>query len=206
MTDISILQSGLHAMQIGLNNEQQSALLAYLKLLYKWNKSFRLTAVSEEKAISHHLLDSLSILPFLIGDNLLDVGSGGGTPGIPLAIAHPQLQVTLLDSNSKKTAFLQQCAILLKLSNVQVICRRVEDFVPAQKFTQITSRAFASLADFTKLTQHLLDENGQWLAMKGVLPEEEIAALPNEIQVKSARALHVPNVDEQRHLLVLSTL
>ena len=158
------LAQGLDAMRLDLPVGCQEKLLAYLALLYKWNKTFSLTALREQdKAVSHHLLDSLSILPFVPDTpdtRLLDVGSGGGMPGIPLAIVRPDLRVTLLDSNSKKTAFLQQTAIELELNNVSVHGGRVEQYHPEGGFAAITSRAFAELADFVRLSRHLLAPEG----------------------------------------------
>ena len=198
------LQQGLAQMGIALPSAAQEKLLAYAALLYKWNKTFSLTAMrEEEKAVSHHLLDSLAILPFVAGGNLLDVGSGGGMPGIPLAIARSELQVTLLDSNSKKTAFLRQAAIELGLSNVAVHCGRVEQYDPAIRFAAITSRAFAELADFVSLSGHLLADGGSWLGMKGVWPEDEIARLPSAVRVECVHRLAVPGVDGERHLVVM---
>ena len=201
------LQQGLAQMGIVLPPAAQEKLLAYAALLYKWNKTFSLTAIREEgKAVSHHLLDSLAILPFVAGGNLLDVGSGGGMPGIPLAIACPELQVTLLDSNSKKTAFLRQAAIELGLSNVAVHCGRVEQYDPPMRFAAITSRAFAELADFVGLSRHLLAEGGRWLAMKGVRPQDEIARLPNDVGVESVHRLIVPGVEGERHLAIVQCI
>lgn len=198
------LQQGLAQMGIVLPPAAQEKLLAYAALLYKWNKTFSLTAMrEEEKAVSHHLLDSLAILPFVAGGNLLDVGSGGGMPGIPLAIARSELQVTLLDSNSKKTAFLRQAVIELGLSNVAVHCGRVEQYDPAIRFAAITSRAFAELADFVSLSRHLLADCGSWLGMKGVWPEDEIARLPSAVRVECVHRLAVPGVDGERHLVVM---
>lgn len=202
------LASGLHGMGIELPAAAQQTLLAYAALLDKWNRAFNLTALRDpEKAVSHHLLDSLAILPHLAGDSgnntLLDVGSGGGLPGIPLAIARPALAVTLLDSNSKKTAFLRQAAIELGLANISVHCGRIEEFRPAQPFAAIVSRAFAELADFVRPTRSLLAADGCWLAMKGLIPHEEIARLPSGIVVSSVTPLTVPGVDGERHLLLL---
>lgn len=198
------LASGLHGMGIELPAAAQQTLLAYAALLDKWSRAFNLTALHDpEKAVSHHLLDSLAILPHLLGATLLDVGSGGGLPGIPLAIARPGLAVTLLDSNSKKTAFLRQAAIELGLANVSVHCGRIEDFRPAQPFAAIVSRAFAELADFVRPTRALLAADGGWLAMKGLIPHEEIARLPEGVVVSSVTPLAVPGVDGERHLLLL---
>ncbi|MFT3848424.1 MAG: 16S rRNA (guanine(527)-N(7))-methyltransferase RsmG [Propionivibrio sp.] len=198
------LAQGLTQMGVDLPSAAQEKLLAYAALLYKWNKTFSLTALrEEEKAVSHHLLDSLAILPFVAAGNLLDVGSGGGTPGIPLAIARPDLQVTLLDSNSKKTAFLRQAAIELALPSVAVHCGRVEQYHPPMGFAAITSRAFAELADFVGLSRHLLRDGGCWLAMKGVWPQDEIARLPDDVRVEDVQRLIVPGIEGERHLAVM---
>ena len=198
------LARGLMAMNTCVSPEQQEKLLAYLDLLYKWNRVYSLTALkADDQAVSHHLLDSLSILPFAPTGNLLDVGSGGGTPGIPLAIACPELAVTLLDSNTKKAAFLRQAAIELGLNNIAVHSGRVEQYHPDTGFAAITSRAFAELADFVSLSKHLLAPGGRWLAMKGVRPEEEMARLPDDVGVDAAYPLTVPGIDGERHLVVL---
>jgi len=198
------LEQGLSALGIELQVAAQHKLLDYLALLYKWNKTYSLTALREqEKAVSHHLLDSLAILPFVAEGSLLDVGSGGGMPGIPLAIARPDLRVTLLDSNSKKAAFLQQAAIELGLPNISVHGGRVEQYHPESGFALITSRAFSDLADFVACSRHLLAADGRWLAMKGVWPEDEIGRLPEAIAVDAVHRLAVPGVDGERHLVVL---
>ncbi len=199
------LAQGLAALGIDLAPPAQAKLLAYATLLYKWNKTYSLTAMREQdKAVSHHLLDSLAIRPFVPSGSLLDVGSGGGMPGIPLAIARPELQVCLLDSNSKKAAFLRQAAIELALPNISVHCGRVEQYHPAIGFAAITSRAFSEVADFVGLTRHLLAPNGRWLAMKGVWPHAEIGRLPHDIAVDAVHRLQVPGVEGERHLVVLS--
>ena len=198
------LEQGLAVMGVALPVPVREKLLAYVALLYKWNKTYSLTALREqEKAVSHHLLDSLSILPFVPNGSLLDVGSGGGMPGIPLAIVRPEQRVTLLDSNSKKSAFLQQAAIELGLSNISVHGGRVEQYHPAVGFAAITSRAFAELGDFVGLTRHLLAPEGVWLAMKGVWPHDEISRLPADVRVEAVHALPVPGVDGERHLVVM---
>ena len=198
------LAEGLAAMGFELPEAAQGRLLAYAALLDKWNKTYSLTALrGAEKAVSHHLLDSLAVLPYVPSGSLLDVGSGGGMPGIPLAIARPDLAVTLIDSNSKKTAFLRQAVIELKLSNVSVHCGRVEQYHPALPFAAITSRAFAELADFVTLSRHLLADDGVWLAMKGVRPEAEIAALPAGVRLRQLYPLQVPGVDGERHVVIL---
>lgn len=204
MTPAIQLAQGLSALGVSLPAAAQEKLLAYAALLYKWNKTFSLTALREQdKAVSHHLLDSLAIVPFVHADSLLDVGSGGGMPGIPLAIACPGMRVTLLDSNSKKTAFLQQAAIELGLPNISVHCGRVEQYHPPVGFSAITSRAFSELADFVRLSRHLLVAEGCWLAMKGVWPHEEIGRLPDDVTVDAVHCLQVPGVEGERHLAVI---
>jgi len=202
------LAQGLADLGIALPAAAQEKLLAYAALLYKWNRVYSLTALREDdKAVSHHLLDSLAVLPYLPPGSLLDVGSGGGTPGIPLAIARPDLRVTLLDSNSKKSAFLQQAAIELDLPNISVHGGRVEQYHPSVgptlAFSAITARAFSELAEFVGLTRHLLEPGGCWLALKGVRPDEEMARLPKDIAVAALHRLVVPGVAGERHLVVL---
>lgn len=203
MTHTAELTHGLAELKLDLTQEQIARLEAYLALLAKWNQTYNLTAVrEEERMVSYHLLDSLTLVPQLAGGTrLLDVGSGGGMPGIPAAIARPDLQVVLLDSNHKKTTFLRQAVIELKLDNVEVVTNRVEAYQPDQKFDRITSRAFAELAEFVKLTRHLLAPGGQYVAMKGVYPYEEIALLPEGFAVAEVLPLTVPGLDAERHLV-----
>ena len=201
MTVQQQLAAGLTALGLGLDAATQARLLQYLELLSKWNAVYSLTAIREpEKMVSHHLLDCLAVLPLLLGPQVLDVGSGGGMPGIPLAIVHPEISVTLLDSNHKKTAFLQQAVIDLGLSNVRVVTERVELF-QGGPFTTITSRAFSELAEFVKLSGHLLASDGEWAAMKGIYPFEETARLPADIEVKEILPISVPGLDAERHLV-----
>lgn len=206
MTLAAQLATGLAAMNLNLDAGQQEKLLAYVALLAKWNKVYSLTAIREPKRmVTHHLLDSLAPLPHLKGEQLriLDVGSGFGTPGIPLAIARPDWQLVLLDSNQKKTTFLRQALLELKLPNVSIVTDRVELYRPDAPFHIITSRAFAELADFVQLTRHLLAQGGEWAALKGVYPYEEIARLPAGIRVTGVDALCVPELDAERHLVHL---
>ena len=200
------LARGLADLGVDLPPAVQEKLLTYVALLYKWNRTYSLTALREQdKAVSHHLLDSLVVLPYVPAGRLLDVGSGGGMPGIPLAIARPDLCVTLLDSNSKKAAFLQQATIELALPNISVHCGRVEQYHPSFGFSVIASRAFSDLADFVGLSRHLLEPGGRWLAMKGVWPHEEIGRLPADVQLEAVHRLQVPGVEGERHLAVLSS-
>lgn len=198
------LSRGAQQLGVDLSDSQLSQLLAYLALLIKWNKAYNLTAVRDpDEMVSRHLLDSLSVVPFIAGDRWLDVGSGGGMPGIPLAILFPEMKVTVLDSNGKKTRFLTQVKLELKLDNLEVIHSRVEAFKPELPFTGIVSRAFSSLEDFTEWTRHLGDTDTRWLAMKGLHPVDELVALPTDFHLDSAQALTVPGCQGQRHLLIL---
>lgn len=198
------LSRGAQQLGVDLSESQHSQLLAYLALLIKWNKAYNLTAVRDpDEMVSRHLLDSLSVVPFIAGDRWIDVGSGGGMPGIPLAILFPEMKVTVLDSNGKKTRFLTQVKLELKLDNLEVIHSRVEAFKPELPFTGIVSRAFSSLEDFTEWTRHLGDTDTRWLAMKGLHPADELVALPTDFHLDSAQALTVPGCQGQRHLLIL---
>jgi 16S rRNA (guanine527-N7)-methyltransferase len=198
------LDQGIDALGLDLAPDARAQLLAYLALLQKWNRVYNLTALREPaQIVSHHLLDALSILPAVTPSPIADIGAGGGVPGLVLAIARPDLPVTLVDSNSKKGAFLRQVAIELGLANVTVEIGRVEVWQPATRFSQITSRAFAELADFVGWTRHLLAPGGVWLAMKGLVPAAEIANLPADIVVAAIRPLNVPGVDGARHLVTL---
>ncbi|MBV6285475.1 16S rRNA (guanine(527)-N(7))-methyltransferase RsmG [Pseudomonas aegrilactucae] len=198
------LSTGARQLGVELSEAQHAQLLAYLALLIKWNKAYNLTAVrNPDEMVSRHLLDSLSVMPFIHSERWLDVGSGGGMPGIPLAILHPDKHVTVLDSNGKKTRFLTQVKLELKLDNLQVIHKRVEAFQPELPFTGIVSRAFSSMENFTNWTRHLGDAQTQWLAMKGLHPADELVALPADFKVDSEQALTVPGCQGQRHLLIL---
>ena len=196
------LVQGLAGLNLDLPVETQAQLLAFRDLLLKWNKTYNLTALRDpQQAISHHLLDSLAILPHVAAEPLLDVGSGGGLPGIPLAIVRPALSVRMVDAVQKKATFLQQAAIELGLRNVAVNHARIEDLTG--QYAQISSRAFAELKLFVELTRHLLAPGGRWLAMKGVRPDDEIAALPADIVVEQIIPLQVPGLDAERHLIIL---
>ena len=200
------LAAGARTLGVALSEEQQTQLLAYLALLVKWNKAYNLTAVRDpDEMVSRHLLDSLSVVPFVAagGDRWLDVGSGGGMPGVPLAILFPDKHFTLLDSNGKKTRFLTQVKLELKLANLEVIHSRVEQLQPPQPFAGIVSRAFSSLEDFSNWTRHLGDGATRWLAMKGVHPDDELQALPVDFRLEDTQVLKVPGCQGQRHLLIL---
>ncbi|WP_178115701.1 16S rRNA (guanine(527)-N(7))-methyltransferase RsmG [Pseudomonas sp. SLFW] len=198
------LTLGARELGVELTETQHTQLLGYLALLIKWNKAYNLTAVRDpDEMVSRHLLDSLSVVPFIEGNRQLDVGSGGGMPGIPLAILFPDMKVTCLDSNGKKTRFLTQVKLELKLDNLEVIHSRAEAFQPDVPFTGIISRAFSSLEDFTQWTRHMGDTETRWLAMKGLHPADELVALPADFHLESAQALAVPGCQGQRHLLIL---
>jgi len=199
------LRDGLATMGLSLDEDRQEKLLAFLGLLNKWNRAYNLTAVRDERVmVSRQLLDSLSILPWVTTDHLLDVGAGGGLPGIPLAIALPEKRFTLLDSNGKKTRFLNQCVLELGLGNVEVIHGRAEDCSPEEPFAQISSRAFTALEHLVNWCGDLLANEGEFIAMKGQFPDDEVAALPAGWQVKSSHSLDVPGADGERHLLVVA--
>ncbi|AFM35563.1 MULTISPECIES: 16S rRNA (guanine(527)-N(7))-methyltransferase RsmG [Stutzerimonas stutzeri group] len=200
------LVRGAQALGVELSEGQQQQLLAYLALLIKWNKAYNLTAVRDpDEMVSRHLLDSLSVVSFVAesGQTWLDVGSGGGMPGVPLAIMFPDRSFTLLDSNGKKTRFLTQVKLELKLANLEVVHSRVEQFQPAEAFDGITSRAFSSLEDFASWTRHLGNTQTRWLAMKGVQPDDELQRLPADFRLDACHVLKVPGCQGQRHLLIL---
>jgi len=198
------LAEGLADMELALDKPTQARLLAFLALLNKWNRAYNLTAVRDPKQmVSRQLLDSLSILPFVTTDHLLDVGAGGGLPGIPLAVVRPDSRFTLLDSNSKKTRFLTQCVLELGLTNVEVIHGRAEQCRPEQPFQQISSRAFTALDNLVNWCGDLLANDGEFLAMKGQFPDDEVSALPESWQVAHQQSLSVPGFDGGRHLLIV---
>ena len=199
-----MLEAGIARLGLELSPEIQGKLLAYLELLQKWNKVYNLTAIRQpEQMVSHHLLDSLAVLPHLWDGRWLDVGCGGGIPGLVLAMARPQWEFTLLDSNSKKTGFVQQAAIDLKLDNVAVVCARVENWRTEEKFDGVISRAFTNIADFTSATRHLLAGGGRWAAMKGEPSQEELEKLPADTEIERVIPLEVPELEAARCLVVL---
>lgn len=182
----------------------QEQLQHYLQLLQRWNKVYNLTAIRDPAQMQVlHLDDSLSVAPFIHGKTCLDVGSGAGLPGIPLAIVQPERQFTLLDTNGKKTRFMQQAVLELGLSNVEVIQARVETWQPERCFEAIISRAFASLHDFVTLTGKHACEGAILYAMKGRYPASELAGLPAGWQVVAQHPLHISGLDAERHLLAI---
>lgn len=191
-------------MNIAVDAEAQLRLLQYLALLHKWNKVYNLTAIREpQKMLTHHLLDSLAVIPYLPGDAIADIGSGAGLPGIPLALARPDWSMTLVESNHKKAAFLTQVCIELKLANVQVAAERVEAFNPQKKFSTVISRAFSALAEFVELAGHLCAADGRLIAMKGVYPYDELESLPANIVVDRVISLKIPGLEAERHLVIM---
>ena len=202
------LDDGLVKLGIDPDGPKREQLLQYVALLDKWNKVYNLTAVREpERMIGLHILDSLSLLPHLSAcSSIIDVGSGGGLPGIPLAIANPDLQVTMLDTIAKKTAFVQQAIGELGLKNAEVVTGRVENYIPTSKFDRVISRAFAELKDFVDGAGHLCTDAGAMLAMKGVYPHDEIGRLPAGFVAEEIIVLTVPGVDGQRHLVVIKKI
>jgi len=197
----------LAARGVAVPPEAGERLVRYLTLLDKWNRVYNLTAIRDaDRMVTHHLLDALAVLPHLghgEGLRLLDVGSGAGLPGIPIAIARPAWRVTLLDSNHKKGAFMQQAIAELGLANAEVRLCRVEDFTPAQPFDAVISRAFSDLATFARAALRLLAPGGRVVAMKGIFPHEELSELPPNVRVLETPAVSVPGVAAERHLVVL---
>lgn len=196
------LASGLAVMGVSVDSVTQQKLLDYIELIDKWNKVHNLTAVRDPNdMVTMHLLDSLSVLPCIKGEDLLDVGSGAGLPGIPLALVRPELKVTVMDSNHKKASFMRQAKAVLGMSNLEIVCGRVEEYHSEAGFSTIISRAFSDLSEFLRLSRHLLAEDGVWLAMKGVYPYDELAqshGITSEVI-----PLRVPGLDAQRHLVIM---
>ena len=201
------LTKGLETLGVTADSAQVEKLVRFASLLERWNKVYNLTAIRcRDEILTHHLLDSAALVPHTAdflpqGGTVLDVGSGGGLPSIPLAVLRPDVKVTAVDAVSKKTAFLTQAGIELGLRNFTARHSRVEKL--SGGYDVMTSRAFASLSDFISLTRHLMKPGGVWLAMKGVIPEDEIKALPDDTEVAEIRLLQVPGLPEQRHLIVI---
>jgi len=199
-----LLHQGLRDMGIVLADPVQEKLLGFLELLEKWNRSYNLTAVRDpEQMVPRHLLDSLTVLPYLEGPRVLDIGTGAGLPGVPLALARPDLEFTLLDSNAKKTRFATQAMHELGLKNVAIVQERVEKFHPDTKFDTLIARAFASIPDMLAASRHLCAAHGRFLVMKGVFPQEELAAVTDGYRAE-VKVLHIPGLDAARHLVVLA--
>jgi 16S rRNA (guanine527-N7)-methyltransferase len=198
------LASGLAALGLAASGDLERKLLDYIALIAKWNRVYNLTAVRDpQEMVGLHVLDSLTVLPHLSGNTVLDVGSGAGLPGIPLAIARPDLDVTLLDSNQKKTSFQQQAVIELGLANVRAVNARIESWEASQLFDVVISRAFADLGEFVSSAGRQCAPGGVLAAMKGVYPHDEITAMPAAFRVRSVVPLHVPGVAAERHLVLI---
>jgi 16S rRNA (guanine527-N7)-methyltransferase len=199
------LNSGIGRMNLDLSEVQVEKLLDYLALLNKWNSVYNLTSVRDPlQMVTLHVLDSLAAVPAFKGaTNVLDVGAGGGLPGMVLAISRPDMKVSMIDTVHKKTAFLNQVKAELELSNVTVYTKRVEQLEVKTKFDVITSRAFADLSDFVNWSGHLLAEGGQFIALKGTAPAEERERLPEPWKVQKLEPLEVPGLDAERHLVFI---
>jgi len=197
------IQQGCNALKLDLTVDHIEQLAAYVQLLDKWNKVYNLTSVRKpDEMVSRHILDSLTLLPYLTGKTLLDVGSGAGLPGIPIAIVRPDLVISLLDSNSKKTRFLQQVKAELDLINVAVIHSRVEQ-ANLEKFDMVTARAFSTMTDMIDLAGRHCDDAGYLLLMKGVFPQQELQSIGDEFKLQDIVSLDVPNYSAERHLVRL---
>lgn len=204
MSLAATLAQGVTELRQDITEETQRKLLDYLALIQKWNRVYNLTAVREmQKMASHHLLDCLAVIPHVRVSRLVDIGSGAGLPGIPLALAMPQAQVTLLDSNHKKATFLRQAVIELGLNNVEVVCARAESWQPLRPFEAVISRAFSDLPQFLAAAGHLCAEGGVIAAMKGIYPDEEIAQLPGGFELRGVIPLAVPGLGAERHLVLV---
>jgi 16S rRNA (guanine527-N7)-methyltransferase len=200
-----ILVSGIGELNLKLDQSKIDQLLAYHQLLIKWNKAYNLTAVRDPtQMISRHLLDSLSLVTLIDGQRFIDVGTGAGLPGIILAIVFPNRQFDLLDSNGKKTRFLIQAKMELRLDNIIVLQCRVEQHSSKTRYDGVLSRAFSPLVDMVKGSQHLLKEGGKFYAMKGIYPQEELSELEKNYKVKACHSLQVPGEQGERHLVVIS--
>lgn len=200
-----VLKNGVYALKLELSTAQQDQLLDYLALLNKWNSVYNLTSVRDPmQMMTLHLLDTLAAVPAFAGaKNVLDVGAGGGLPGIVLAIARPDMRVSMIDTVHKKTAFLTQVKAQLGLANVTVYTMKVQDLAVAQPFDVITSRAFADLSDFVTWAGHLLEQGGRFIALKGTAPADERERLPAPWQATDLQPLKVPGLDAERHLVFI---
>jgi 16S rRNA (guanine527-N7)-methyltransferase len=209
MTLAPALAGGIRTLGVDVGPAAQAKLLAYIALLGKWNRTHNLTAIrTAEQMVIHHVLDSLAVLPHVLpatSPRIVDVGSGGGLPGIPIAVARPGWRVTLLDSNQKKAAFLRQAAAELALDNVDVVCRRADDYDPEPRFDVAISRAYSDLAGFATDARHLTRPGSVWLAMKGIYPAAELAQLPPDVAAIAVSRLEIPGLSAERHLVVMRT-
>lgn len=198
------LAHGAAELHLELSADIRERLMRYVALLKKWNKVYNLTAVQgEQEMVSRHLLDSLAVVPYVEARSILDVGSGAGLPGIPLALALPQSRVSLLDANQKKAAFLRQAAIELALENVKVVCERVETWQTHERFEVVISRAFSDLRKFLALAGRLCAEGGMMAAMQGTYAQDQFARFPREFRLNRVVPLKVPGVSARRHLVLM---
>lgn len=204
MTLNKLLSTALHENQLVVSEESQQKLIQYLELMQRWNKVFNLTTITEPREMVYlHLIDSLLMQPFLHGKRLLDVGSGAGLPGIPLAIINPDLHWTLLDKNNKKTRFITQAIAELKLKNIDVVNERSEDFATDTPYDAILSRAYGSIGMFLTTTQHLLAPDGAFIAMKGKYPQDELADITPEFTLEKTVPIAIKGITVERCVLVL---
>lgn len=207
MTLAETLAEGLDGLALRLPQKALNSLLAYVDLLVKWNRTYNLTAIREpQRMVTHHLIDSLAVLPHLPPGSLVDIGSGGGLPGIPIAIAQPERAVVLNDSNHKKGAFMQQAVIELGLRNASVHVGRAEDWHPRERFDGAISRAFAELADYVSACRHLVRDGGFLAAMKGLDPVDEIARVPEGVVCGTVLKLEVPLIEGARHFVLCTAV
>ncbi|MFT4994458.1 MAG: 16S rRNA (guanine527-N7)-methyltransferase [Paraglaciecola sp.] len=201
-TLLSLLQHSLSQLDIAVTEQQQQKLIDYVLMMDKWNKAYNLTSVRDPKdMVLKHLVDSVVIAPHITGQVYIDVGTGPGLPGIPLAILHPDKTFILLDSLGKRVRFMKQVAYELKIANIQAVQSRVEDYQTTLAIDGVLSRAFASLKDMLHWCEHLVDSSGTFLALKGQLPEEEIRQLPAGYNLVDVIKLQVPDLEGDRHLI-----
>jgi len=198
------LAEGLPLVGAAPTDQQVAALARFLRLLDKWNKAFNLTGVRDlSEMVTRHVLDSVSVRPYLHGLSILDVGTGAGFPGIPLALMDPQRQFSLLDSGGKKIRFVRHATGELAIGNVSVVHERIEDYDPADPFDMVLCRAFTSIGDFARRCGHLAAKGGRLLAMKGRFPDVELASVPNNWETVEVTAINIPGLAGERHIVVL---
>lgn len=199
------LEQGIDKLGLDIPSATVDRLLQYLELIQKWNRVYNLTALKDSgQMLSHHILDSLSIIPYVKGNTILDIGSGAGLPGIPLSLVFTERHIVMLDGNAKKTRFIQQAITELGLKNAESVHSRVEDYTASEGFDTVVSRAFSSLSDFVRMALPLMKDSGQLLAMKGRYPAQELEDLPTEIRTEAVHRLEVPLLDSERHLVQMA--
>jgi 16S rRNA (guanine527-N7)-methyltransferase len=202
---LALLQHSLSQLDIAVNQQQQNTLIDYVLMMDKWNKAYNLTSVRDPRdMVLKHLMDSVVIAPHITGQVYIDVGTGPGLPGIPLAILHPDKTFILLDSLGKRVRFMKQVAYELKIANIEAVQSRVEDYHASVSIDGVLSRAFASLKDMLHWCQHLVDSSGTFLALKGQFPEEEIRQLPTGFSLGEVIKLQVPDLEGDRHLIKIN--